>query len=94
MQVVRLAEYRNRELVEVIKGLLQMAEDGDAQGLVFVVKIGRGNHRPGVAGDYRRFPDEALPATLRMQRHLMKRQPAILGDDDEEAETDFADSGM
>lgn len=88
MHVVRLAEYRNRELVEVIRGLLQMAEDGDAQGLAFVVKMGRGDHRPGIAGDYKRFPDEALPATLRMERYLTKRQPTA------EDEEDFADSGM
>lgn len=61
--------------MEVIKGLLELAEDGAAQGLSFVVKLGNGDHRAGVAGDYRRRPEEALSATFRMERHLMKGHP-------------------
>lgn len=85
MNLVNLKEYRNRELVAVLKGLLELAEDGTAQGLSFVVKLGKSEHRAGVAGDYRRRPEEALSATFRMERHLMRGQPPF-------AQSDFADS--
>ena len=71
LRVVRLAAYKNQEMVEVTKALLDLAERGVAQGLSFVVKIGPGDHRAGSAGDYRRNPDEALSAVFRMEHDLM-----------------------
>lgn len=88
MHVVRLAEYKNRELVAVIKGLLKLAEDGTAQGLSFVVKLGKTDHRPGLAGDYQRRPEEALAATVRMERHLLRTG----GDHAENRHDDFEES--
>lgn len=72
MQVVKLARYRNRELVDVLKGLLELAEDGTAQGLGFVVKLGRGNHRTALVGDYSRNPDEAMMAVIRLKDRLVE----------------------
>lgn len=71
MKLVSLASYRNRELVGVLKGLLEMAENGHAQGLAFVVKVGRGAHRTGLAGDYRRHPDEAVSAAVRLKEQVL-----------------------
>lgn len=73
VQVVSLAEYRNRELVEVLKGLLALAEDGSAQALGFVVKIGR-SHRAALVGDYRRQPGEALRGVLRLKERLLQEE--------------------
>lgn len=78
MKLVNLAEYRNRELVAVCKELLRLAEEGEAMGLAFVLKLGRGDHRGGLSGDYRRNPDEALAAAVRLKMSLMQRN------DDEE----------
>jgi hypothetical protein len=80
MNLVRLSEYRNRELVAVLKELLNLAEDGHASGMAFVVKIGK-THRGGLAGDYRRNPDEGLSAAARLKHQLL--QPADVDDDDE-----------
>ncbi len=71
LHVVAMASYKNQEMIEVAKVLLDLAERGLAQGLSFVVKMGRGDHRAGTAGDYRRNPDEALSAVFRMERDLM-----------------------
>lgn len=71
MNVVHLAEFKNRELVAVCRELLQLAEKGEAQGLVFVVKLGRKAHRPGLCGDYSRNPAEALAAATRLKQRLL-----------------------
>lgn len=58
----------------MLKELLQLAESNSVQGLAFVVKLGQGDHRAGMAGDYRRSPEEAMAATFRLERHLMQGQ--------------------
>jgi hypothetical protein len=75
MNVVRLAEFKNRELVAVCRELLRLAEKGEAHGLAFVVKLGRRCHRPGLAGDYSRNPEEALSAALRIKDSLLTHNP-------------------
>lgn len=70
MHVVSLDKYKNRELIGALKDLLELAEKGRAHGLAFVVKLGHRDHRAGVAGDYKRFPEQALSATFQMERHL------------------------
>lgn len=83
VNLVSLAEFKNRELVAVLKELTQLAERGQAHGLAFVVKVGRrGGHRLGLAGDYRRRPDEALSAAVRLKEMLL-HDP----DDEEESGT-------
>lgn len=71
MQVIKLDEYRNRDVVSALRDLLAMAENGEVQGLVFVAKLGQA-HRAGALGDYRLHPEQALPAATRMQRHLKR----------------------
>jgi hypothetical protein len=70
VKLVSLAEFKNRELVAVLKELLQLAENGQATGLAFVVKIGRRSNC-GLSGDYRRSPEEALSAAVRLKEHLL-----------------------
>lgn len=72
MNVVRMQEFRNRELVGVLRELLQLAERGTVSGLAFVVKIGRKGHRSGLTGDYSRNPDEALSAAVRLKERLLQ----------------------
>jgi hypothetical protein len=84
MRIVHLGKYRNRDLVAVVRALLDLAEEGTATGLAFVVKLGQADHRGGMAGDYRRHPDEALSATFRLERLLMQEQAPF---DIEEART-------
>jgi hypothetical protein len=73
VNLVSLAEYKNREVVAVLRELTQLAESGHAHGIAFVVKVGRrGGHRMGLAGDYRRYPNEALSATVRLKEMLLQ----------------------
>lgn len=74
MHVVSLEQFRNQKLVAVLRELLELAEEGEIQGLVFVAKFGAGDHRAGAAGDYKRKPEEALSATFTMERYLMRGQ--------------------
>lgn len=71
MQLVDLQRRRNRKVVAVARELLDLAEAGDLQGLSFVAKLGRQDHRAGVVGDYQQDPQAAVYATLRMNRHLL-----------------------
>jgi hypothetical protein len=67
---VKLAKYRNRELVAVLRELLDAAEDGEMQGLTFVAHFGPGDHRAGLAGSYKASPDLALQGIFKMERLL------------------------
>lgn len=69
--VVQLREFKNRDLVDTMRELLALAEAGHIEGHCFVVKLGAGDHRAGVTGDYKRAPAEALQATFLMERFLM-----------------------
>lgn len=71
MRVVSLVGYKNRELIAVLKDMLQLAESGQATGLAFVLKAGRKRHWSGLTGDYARNPEEALSAALRLKERLM-----------------------
>lgn len=71
MRVVQLQRRRNSEVVAVARELLQLAEDGSLQGLTFVVKLGRRDHRAGLVGDYQENPEEAAYAALQMKRRLL-----------------------
>lgn len=72
MRVVSLDRFRNRKVVAVARELLQLAEQGDLQGLSFVAKFGRSDHRAGVVGDYQQNRAEAVYAAMRMKRQLLE----------------------
>lgn len=77
MQVVQLAQYKNRELVAVLKEMLILAEGGHATALAFVVKVGPRRHWAGLTGDYEIRPEEALPALLRLKERLLQEDAEI-----------------
>jgi hypothetical protein len=74
MRVVSLDRFRNRKVVAVARELLQLAEQGDLQGLTFVAKFGRADHRAGIVGDYQRSRAEAVYAALQMKRQLLDEE--------------------
>jgi hypothetical protein len=49
---------------------LDLAESGDLKGFCFVAKLDHGDHGAGLAGDYRRHPEQALPALLQLKEML------------------------
>lgn len=65
-----MAAYRSREVVEVLKELLKEAEAGRIRGLAWVVKIGPGDNRADLVGEYRKYPEKALKATFALERLL------------------------
>lgn len=79
MHLVKLSEYRSREVVAAIKELLEAAEAGEVRGLAYVVNMGPGDDRAGLAGEYRRFPEKALQATFALERHLARTGPFAHG---------------
>jgi hypothetical protein len=77
-KVVQLKEYQNRELVETLEDILELARAGRIKGHCFVVKLDDDDHRAGYTGDYKRTPAEALRATFLLERHLMDPLPTRL----------------
>lgn len=75
MQLINLDEYRQKEVVEALRALLEAAEAGHIQGLAYVIKGPRGEHRAGIVGIYRRQPEKALQATFALERHLCRTGP-------------------
>lgn len=71
LTVIDMERFRQRDVVEAAKGLLEAAEAGTIQGLAFVIKVGIGDHRVGTAGIYKRSPEKALQATFALERALM-----------------------
>jgi hypothetical protein len=77
VKLINLEQYRKQEVVDALKALLTAAESGDLQGLAYVVKVGPSDHRAGMVGIYRRFPEKALQATFALERHLCNAQPFL-----------------
>lgn len=75
LKVIDLAKYRSREIVEVLEELLEAAKAGEISGLAWIVKIGPGDNRAGLAGLYRVQPDKALRATFQLERMLAADGP-------------------
>ncbi len=75
MEVVKLDEYRGKEVVAALEALLELAREGQIHGVVYVAKLNEGDNRAGMAGIYKRRPDLALQATFMMERRLMHGRP-------------------
>lgn len=71
-QVAAMHDFRNRGVVELLEGLLELAKDGQIHGLAYVAKCDPRDHRAGTAGDYRLYPEEALGAVTVLQHRLVK----------------------
>lgn len=70
LKVVGLRAFKNRELVATLKEMLRLAEAGSIHAHAFVIKLGPGEHRAGLSGDYAHSPAEALTATFIMEQQL------------------------
>ncbi len=77
MRVVNLQRYRNKGLVAALRELINLAEKGEVQGLAFVAKFGPHDHRAGSSGDYKRHPEEALAAALKMKQSLLEQESSF-----------------
>lgn len=75
MKLINLEQYRKKEVVDALKALLAAAEEGEIQGLAYIVRVGAEDHRAGTAGIYRRNPEKALQATFALERHLCNTGP-------------------
>lgn len=73
LQVVKMSEYRNRDVGETLKELLELGARID--GLAFVVQIDGIHHQAGMAGEYKRHPEKALQAAFMLERHLARTGP-------------------
>lgn len=73
--VVHLGQRRSAEVIKALEQLLALAKRGQAFGLVYVIKVAHRQHRAGVVGDYSEYPEEALSATFRLERHLTSWAP-------------------
>lgn len=62
---------QNAQVVAAVRELLELAEAGSLQGLTFIAKLGRRDHRAGLLGDYRESPQEALIAAIRLKEQLL-----------------------
>jgi hypothetical protein len=74
LKVVNLAAYRGQQVAEVLEELLEAARKGEISGLAYIVKVGPGDNRAGLAGIYKYQPDKALRATFQLERLLASDQ--------------------
>lgn len=74
MQVVRMDEYKNREILSVLDHLASQARKGEIRGLAFCARNRNGGEEIGVSGDYRTDPAQAVNVACKMSWRLTKMQ--------------------
>lgn len=57
-------------MVKLLEGLLEDAKTGCVQGVAFVIKLGPDKHEAGIAGDYEKYPEQAMQGVFAIERHL------------------------
>jgi len=85
MTVTKIADFKSKETVEMLRDLLEKAENGEILGLVFCVRLGIRRHAMGVSGHYKDDPVMAVAVTARMGHRLNVAADAL----DEVAEPIF-----
>lgn len=60
--VVSITAYRNRDLVNTLRSLLDQAESGEITGLLYTARIGKTEHGVGACGEYADDPIGGLAA--------------------------------
>ncbi len=68
--VISLPVRRCTNVVKVLKELLVEAERGEMPALAYIRPYGRGEHRVGLVGEYRKSPEAALAALNTMERRI------------------------
>lgn len=66
MTVINIKEYRNRDTIEVLETLLQMAKRGRVMGLMLAVQKTDNEHIINITGSYSRNTMAALAASARL----------------------------
>lgn len=74
--VVEMRRFLNREVLETLQAMLDLAEGNELDGLCFVAKIGN-THKAGVIGAYKRNASDALQATFKLERFLQGPLPPL-----------------
>lgn len=63
-QVVPLIASKSCDTVRTLRQLLQQAEAGQIDGIIFSCRYGLGQHEVGATGEYRKYPTTALGAAV------------------------------
>lgn len=75
MHVIQMSKFRNRDVEERLKELLALAQQGQIEGLAYVMHTAGDQHLAGMVGEYKRHPEKALQATFMLERHLARTGP-------------------
>lgn len=67
MAVIRITEYKNRDVVSLLREALQMALDGKVTGVCLAMKYSELEHGTALAGDYSDDPTPVLSVLSRIE---------------------------
>lgn len=79
MTLRKLGDYKNRETIEAIEGLLKDAKAGLITGFMFCTERGHKVFSGGATGEFLEDPLIAVAATARMQYLFNREADAIEG---------------
>ncbi|MGJ8619585.1 MAG: hypothetical protein ACSHWN_04575 [Methylophilaceae bacterium] len=81
--------YRNKEVVEAISWIYDLALSGEISGICFAIKYNRFKHTIGLAGDYKTDPYCAIRPVKRLKKlvNSSARELEVMADLSEENET-------
>lgn len=80
MNIVRIDDYENHDVISALKELLYLAERNRLRGIAFVYKADSRLHRIGIAGDYWADPAVVLIGISRMNYKVNQILAARDGD--------------
>jgi hypothetical protein len=83
MGVTRIANRDEQQIVEALRDLLELAKEGQIQGLTFAAKV-HGQQTPliGFLGHHWREPSQAMAAVTRIEYKLNQLMSARYGEPD------------
>jgi ribosomal protein L17 len=71
--IVRIVEYKNRELIEFLEELTEKAKKGEVTGVAAAIKINEWHHGMVLLGDYSSNPGTASTVVGRLFTSINKR---------------------
>jgi hypothetical protein len=72
-KIVRIVEYKNRELIEFLEELTEKAKNGEITGLAAAIKINEWHHGMVLLGDYATNPGTANAVVGKLFSAINKR---------------------
>jgi hypothetical protein len=72
--VVEISRCRDREILDVLRHFVALAERGKLKGLALCAKSNDGKEDISIAGDYRSHPAQAVNVAMRMSWRLTQMQ--------------------